>query len=116
MFWFWQIFGEALEKFSSCFIQSKTSTSAHEYSESCRANTFAMLLFNFPVSLNSRKRDVAIIWHLFPLPPTNMGPKEGWTSVEDGEGGSQLGGETRLHPKPFLTIKRDSRGYIKAES
>ena len=42
--WLRQIFIKALDESPSYFIQSKMSTSAHEYSESDRANLFAMLL------------------------------------------------------------------------
>ena len=44
---FWQIFVEALEEFPYLCIQSETSTSTHEYSESNRASKYVMLLSNF---------------------------------------------------------------------
>ena len=44
---FWQIFVEALEEFPNHLIQSKTSASTHEYSESNRASKYVMLLSNF---------------------------------------------------------------------
>ena len=44
---FWQIFVEALEQFLNHFIQSKTSASTHEYSESNHASKYVMLLSNF---------------------------------------------------------------------
>ena len=40
---FWQIFVEALEEFTNLSIQSKTSASTHEYSESNRVSNYAML-------------------------------------------------------------------------
>ena len=46
-FRFWQIFVEALEEFPNLFIQSETSASTHEYSESNRASKYVMLLSNF---------------------------------------------------------------------
>ncbi len=39
----WQLFVEAFEEFLNCFIQSKISASAYEYSESSRANKFVTL-------------------------------------------------------------------------
>ena len=46
-FWFREIFVEALDEFPRYFIQSKTSTSTHECSESNVASKFLMLLSNF---------------------------------------------------------------------
>ena len=43
----WQIFVEAHEEFPNLFIQSETSASSHEYSESSRASKYVMLLSNF---------------------------------------------------------------------
>ena len=44
---FWQIFVETPEEFPILIIQSKTSASTHEYSESNRASKYVMLLSNF---------------------------------------------------------------------
>ena len=40
-FWFWESDVEALDEFPSYFIQSKTSTSAHEYSEVTSSSDFS---------------------------------------------------------------------------
>ena len=45
-FWFWRFFFEALVEFPSYLIQSKASTSPHEYSESNCTNKYVMLLSN----------------------------------------------------------------------
>ena len=44
---FWQIFVEALKEFPNTFIQSQSSASTHEYSESNHASKYVMLLSNF---------------------------------------------------------------------
>ena len=44
---FWQIFVEALEEFPNLFIQSETSASTREYSETNRASKYVTLLGNF---------------------------------------------------------------------
>ena len=59
-FRFWQIFMEALEEFPNIFIQSETSMSTHEYSESNRASKYVMLLSNF----GNQHR--GLNWYLFP--------------------------------------------------
>ena len=46
-FEFWKIVFEAHDEFPSYLIQSKTSTSTYEFSESNRAKKFAILLSNF---------------------------------------------------------------------
>ena len=68
---FWQIFVGALKEFPNLFIQSETSASIHEYSESNSASKYVMLLSNFGdehhmLSPILRGRIFAIDRNLFP--------------------------------------------------
>ena len=55
---------EALEDFRNYFIQSKSSASTHEYSESNRASKYVTLLSNFGAEENRGILDFN--WYLFP--------------------------------------------------
>ena len=61
---------EALEEFPNIFIQSETSASTHEYSESNLASKYVMLFSNSGTntagSVPYGRQDYVIDWYLFP--------------------------------------------------
>ena len=70
---FWQIFVEALKEFLDLFIQSKSSRSMCEYSESNHASKYMYMYVMLLATLGtktagsglSQKRNVVINWYLF---------------------------------------------------